>query len=245
MRFTDQVTIVTGGAKGIGKAVVKAFVKEDAFVIILDIDETGASATVGEMMDGRADFIKVDLTKYQQVKDAVDRIAREHGRIDILVNNAGGSESIPFLEANETIWRKVLDLNLMGTIFTCHAVLPHMVRQKFGRIVNTASTAGRQARPFGLAYGAAKAGVISITRSLAVAMAEHDIKVNCIVPGTINTPALDLLRPESVSEALERTALKRRGEPEEVANAVLYLASEEASYTTGHALGVDGGNAFI
>lgn len=247
MRFADKITLVTGGAKGIGRAVARAFAAEGSRVTILDIDETTAVATVQELRsEGKSiDYVKVDITDYGQVKETIDRIAAVRGRIDILVNNAGGSESIPFLEASEKVWRKIIDLNLMATIFLCHTVLPYMVKQGYGRIVNTASTAGRQARPFGLAYGAAKAGVISITRSLAVAMAPHNIRVNCIVPGTIDTRALDLLRPELVQESLGRTALKRLGKPEEVAAAVLFLASEESSYITGHALGVDGGNAFV
>lgn len=247
MRFKDKVTIVTGGASGIGRAIAQGFAREGSTVMILDILGEEARNTAGEIesQGGKALAIKVDVTRGQEVKSAVDIIAKGQGRIDILINNVGGSESLPFLEADEAIWRKVLDLNLMAPLFFCHSVLPYMVGQKYGRIVNVASTAGRQPRPFGVAYGAAKAGVISITKSLAVAMAPYNIRVNCIVPGTIDTKALKLLRPEVVEASLSRVALGRLGQPEEVASAALYLASDEASYIVGQSLGVDGGNEML
>ncbi len=247
MRFEDKIAVVTGGASGIGRAIAREFAKEGCRVVILDIQEDKANDTVREIeaQKGRAVAINVDATGETGVKAAVKIIIAEQGRIDILINNIGGSESVPFLEADNALWRKILDTNLMTTILLCHNVLPQMIKQRYGRIVNIASTAGRQPRPFGLAYGAAKAGVISVTRSLAVAMAPHNIRVNCVVPGTIDTEALKKLRPETVKDALRRVALGRLGQPEEVARAVLFLASEDASYITGQSLGVDGGNEML
>ncbi len=247
MRFEDKITVVTGGASGIGRAIAREFAKEGSRVVILDIQEDKANDTVREIesQGGRAVAIKVDATGETAVKAAVKYIIAEQGSIDILINNIGGSESLPFLEADEALWRKILDTNLMTTILLCHNVLPHMIKQRYGRIVNIASTAGRQPRPFGLAYGAAKAGVISVTRSLAVAMATYNIRVNCVVPGTIDTEALKKLLPETVKDSLHRVALGRLGQPEEVARAVLFLASEDASYITGQSLGVDGGNEML
>jgi NAD(P)-dependent dehydrogenase (short-subunit alcohol dehydrogenase family) len=247
MRFKDKVTIVTGGASGIGKAITEGFAGEGSIVIIIDIDEVKAKGTVKEIESrgGKAVATKVDATNGQEVKSTVDRIIREQGRIDILVNNVGRSESLPFLEANETIWRKVLNLNLIAPLLFCHSVLPYMVKQRYGRVVSIASTAGRQPRPFGVACGAAKAGIISMTKSLAVAMAPYNIRVNCIVPGTIDTSALKLLMPEVVEASLKRVALARLGKPEEVAAVVMFLSSDGASYVVGQCLGVDGGNEML
>lgn len=160
MRFKDKVGVVTGGASGIGRAIAMEFAGEGSAVFILDITEGKAGEVVQEIAarGGEAAALKVDATREPEIKTAMEQIIAERGRIDILVNNIGGSESIPFLEANEALWRKVLDTNLMTTILMSHAVLPHMVKQQYGRVVNIASIAGRQSRPFGLAYGAAKAG---------------------------------------------------------------------------------------
>ena len=247
MRFEDKITVVTGGASGIGRAIAREFAKEGSRVVILDIQEDKANDTVREIeaQGSRAVAINVDATRETAIKAAVKKIIAEQGSLDILINNIGGSESLPFLEADEALWRKILDTNLMTTLLLCHNVLPHMIKQRYGRIVNIASTAGRQPRPFGLAYGAAKAGVISVTRSLAVAMAPHNIRVNCVVPGTIDTEALKKLLPSVVKDSLRRVALGRLGQPEEVARAVLFLASEDASYITGQSLGVDGGNEML
>lgn len=247
MRFRDKVTIVTGGGSGIGSAIAQSFAGEGSMVAILDILEEKAQNIVRkiESKGGKALAVKVDATQGQEVKNTVDQIARELGRIDILINNIGGSEAVPFLESNEAVWCRVIDLNLIVPLNFCRHVLPYMVKQRYGRVVNIASTAGRQPRPFAVAYSAAKAGVISITKSLSVAMAPYNIRVNGIVPGTIDTEALGRLVPESVAKSLKRCTLGRLGQPEEVAAAVLFLASEAASYIVGQSLGVDGGNEML
>lgn len=247
MRFKDRVTIITGGASGLGKITAQGFAREGSTVIILDILEEKARSTAQEMeaQGGKAVQIKVDVTKGQEVKSVVGKIAEEQGRIDILINNLGWSESVPFLESDEALWRKVLDLNLMSTLLCCHAVLPYMMKQQYGRIVNIASIAGRQPRPMAVSYGAAKAGVISVTKSLAVAMAPYNIRVNCIAPGPMDTDLIRQLRPEHAEAILRRVTLGRWGQPEEVANAVLFLASDEAMYIVGQTLAVDGGNNML
>jgi len=173
VRFKDKVTIVTGGARGIGRAIAQCFGREGASVIILDKEEEEArnNAKEIESQGGKATALKVDALQEQEVKDVVKKIVAERGRIDILVNNIGWNEAIPFLETDEALWRWSIDINLLVPLRFCHAVLPHMVKQKYGRVVNIASIAGRQPRPHAVAYSAAKAGVIAITRSLAVAMA--------------------------------------------------------------------------
>lgn len=245
MRFKDRVTIVTGGASGIGKATAQGFAKEGGTVIILDrLEEEARSTAKGiESQGGKAVAIKVEATEGQEVKSALEKIAEKWGRIDILINNIGSSESVSFLETDEALWRKVLDLNLMVPLFFCRAVLPYMVKQQYGRIVNIASIAGRQPRPMAVAYSAAKAGVISITRSLAVAMAPYNIRVNCVAPGTIETAFAKEVK--HVEDILKQATLGRWGQPEEVAAAVLFLASDEASYIVGQTLAVDGGNNML
>ena len=247
MRFKDRVTIVTGAAQGIGKAIAQGFAKESADVIIVDKSE-GANATASEIKagGGKASALKCDATKSQEVKDVVKQIMEKWGRIDILVNNIGWNESIPFLETDEELWYKSLEINLLVPIRFCHTVLPHMVKQKSGRVVNIASIAGRQPRPYALVYSAAKAGVIAITRSLAVAMAPHNIRINCVAPAIVDTQLLrEQAPPEHLGPILKQSALGRLGQSEEIAAAVLFMASDEASYILGQTLNADGGNCML
>lgn len=248
MPFKDRVTLVTGGADGIGRAIAEGFAREGADVIILDIAEEKAKRTASEIKSrgGKASVVKCDATNPQEVKDAVKQVIDKWGKIDILVNNIGWNESIAFLETDEALWLKSLNINLLVPMRFCHAVLPHMIKQKFGRIVNIASIAGRQPRPMALAYSAAKAGVIAITRSLAVAMAPYNIRVNCVAPAIVDT---ELLRkqapPEHLGPILKQSTMGRLAKPGEIAVAVLFMASDEASYVLGQTLHVDGGNCML
>lgn len=247
MRFKDRVVIVSGGAVGLGRAISLGFGQEGALVYICDIDEKKATKTASDITSqgGRAAVLKVDVSRRQEIETAVDEVIRREQKIDILVNNVGWTDTLPFLQTDEKRWRRVIELNLICTMNFCQAVLPHMIKKKYGRIVNIASIAGRQARPLAVAYAAAKAGVISITRSLAVAMAPHNIRVNCVAPGAMDTPLLKKLSPEHTQPILDQTALKRAAQPEEVTEAVLFLASDEASYVIGQTLTVDGGNSML
>jgi len=248
MPFKDRVTLVTGGADGIGKAIAEGFARESADVIILDMAEEKAKRTASEIKSrgGKASVVKCDATNPQEVKDTVKQVIDKWGRIDILANNIGWNEAIPFLESDEALWYKSLNINLLVPMRFCHAVLPHMIKQKFGRIVNIASIAGRQPRPMAVAYSAAKAGVIAITRSLAVAMAPYNIRVNCVAPAIVDT---ELLRkqapPEHLGPILKQSTMGRLGKPEEIAAGVLFMASDEASYVLGQTLHVDGGNCML
>jgi len=247
MRFKDKVAIVTGSAQGIGKAIAQGFAGEAADVILLDkSEEAQNTAREIEAGGGRASAMICDATNGQEVKDTVKQIIEKWGRIDILVNNIGWNESIPFLESDEALWYKSLDINLLVPIRLCHAVLPHMIKQKSGRVVNISSIAGRQPRPYALAYSAAKAGVIAITRSLAVAMAPYNIRVNSVAPAIIDTQLLrEQAPPEHLGPILKQSTLGRLGQPEEVAAAVLFMASDEASYIVGQTLNADGGNCML
>ncbi len=247
MRFKDRVVIITGGGCGLGRAVVLAFAREGAVPVIMDISMENARNTAAEVegQGGCVLALQVDATVGRQVKDAVSRVIRELGKIDILINNVGWTESVNFLETDEALWRKSLDINLMAPLHFCREVLPHMVERKYGRVVNIASVAGRQPRPMAVVYSAAKAGVISLTRSLAVAMAPHNIRVNSVSPCTMDTGLLKEEDPEHLGPILKQVTLGRLSQPEEVSSAVLFLASDEASYILGQSLHVDGGNCML
>lgn len=247
MRFKDRIAVVTGGASGLGKAIAQGFAAEGATVVIFDVAEETARLTAAEIdPDGKKVVaMRVDCTSGPEVRQAVDAVVARFGGIDVLVNNVGWSESVPFLESNEVLWRKVLDLNLMSTLLCAHAVLPHMVQRNSGRIVNIASIAGRQPRPKAVAYGAAKAGVISVTRSLAVAVAASNIRVNGVAPGPLDTELIRQLEPAHAQAILDRATLKRWGQPAEIASVVLFLASDEASFVVGQTVHVDGGNEML
>ena len=247
MKFKDKVTLVTGGACGLGRAIAQCFAREGALVIILDKaeEEAGNTAREIESQGGKAVAFKVDATQGQEITNVIDKIAGKWGRIDILVNNIGWNECISFLETDEALWRTSLDINLLVPMRFCRAVLPYMVEQQYGRVVNIASIAARQPRPMAVTYSAAKAGVVAITRSLAVAMAPYNIRVNCIAPALIETELLKQNTPELIGPILKQTALGRYCQPEEIAAAVLFFASDEASYIVGQSLHVDGGNCML
>jgi NAD(P)-dependent dehydrogenase (short-subunit alcohol dehydrogenase family) len=247
MRFKEKIAIVSGGAVGLGRAISLGFGQEEAAVYICDIDLEKANKTADEISSqgGRASALKVDVSHRQEIDDAVNEVMRQEKKIDILVNNVGWTDTLPFLETDEKRWRRVLDMNLICTMNFCQAVLPHMIARNYGRIVNISSIAGRQARPLAVAYGAAKAGIISLTKSLAVITAPHNIRVNCVAPGAMDTPLTRALSPEHVKPILEQVALKRLAQPEEVARAALFLASDDVSYIVGQTLTVDGGNSMI
>jgi len=250
MSLKGRISIVTGGASGIGQAIAQRFAKEGSVVVILDRLEKEGKKTVKEIesQGGKAVAMKVDATEGQQVKNAVGEIVKEWGRIDILINNIGFCEIISFLESDETHWHRMLDCNLMVPLRFCHAVLPHMINQQYGRIVNIGSIAGRQPRPGAVVYSGAKAGVIAITRSLAVAMATHNIRINCVCPGLIATAKAQKdhhENPEYIERIMKNISLERPGQPEEIAAVVLFLASDESSYIVGQSVNVDGGSSML
>ena len=247
MRFKDRVAIISGGAVGLGRAISLGFGQDGAVVYVCDIDLEEATKAAGDISSrgGEAIPLKVDVSLRQEIENAVDKVMKHERKIDILVNNVGWTDTLPFMETDEKRWRRVIDMNLICTMNFCHVVLPHMINRKFGRIVNIASIAGRQPRPLAVAYGAAKAGVISITKSLAVIAAPHNIRVNCVAPGAMETPLLQELSPEHWQPILDQVALKRAAQPQEIAEAVLFLASDAASYVVGQTMTVDGGNSML
>lgn len=244
--FEDRVIVVTGAARGIGKAIARTFARAGGRVIVMDKLEDEAAAVVGQIVEtgGRAAAIAMDATDAGQVENAVDRVMADWGKIDVLVNNIGWNDPTPFLESDEALWQQLLDVNLLTGLRFCRAVLPHMVHREEGRIVNIASIAAIHPWPGSVLYGVAKAGVVSMTRSLAAAMAAHNIRVNCVCPGPTETELSKRLRetdPEYVASIHGKLQIGRLADPEEIAATVAFLASDEASFVLGECLVVDGG----
>jgi 2-hydroxycyclohexanecarboxyl-CoA dehydrogenase len=245
MRLEDKIALVTGGASGIGAATARRLAAEGARVAVGDINDEGAREVAGEL-DGFA--CHLDVTDTGSVGEAVRAVGKELGEIDVLVNNAGTDLFSFFVKTDPGLWDFVLGVNLRGVLAVTHAVLPGMQERRAGAIVNVSSEAGRVGSQGSAVYSAAKAGVIGFTKAIAREAARYRVRVNAVAPGPIETPLLNAA-PKVYGEIGERlkqgmvdaTQLGRSGEPEEVAAAIAFLASEDASYITGQTLGVSGG----
>lgn len=242
MRLKDKVALITGGGSGIGAAVARKFAAEGSLVAIGDVNPQGAEGVAHEIIGngGRAIFTQVDVRRKDEVDRMVDQVVQEFGRLDILINNAGVTRDNLSARMSEEEWDFVVDVNLKGTFLCSQAAYRPMRKQRYGKIVNTASVVVR-GNMGQVNYTSSKAGIIGLTRTLALEYARANINVNCIAPGFIDTP-MSAAIPEKTKElALERIPLKRMGSPEEVANLHLFLASDEAHYITGQVIFVDGG----
>jgi len=245
MRLDGKIAFVTGGASGIGAATARRLAAEGARVAIGDLNEEGARELAGQL-DGFACALEVADTA--SVRAAVSATVQALGDIDVLVNNAGTDRFAYFVNTDEELWDFVLGVNLRGVLAVTHAVLPAMQQRRSGAIVNVASEAGRVGSQGSAVYSAAKAGVIGFTKAIAREGARYRVRCNAVAPGPIETPLLNAA-PLMLGELGERlkqamvnsTALGRSGEPDEVAAAIVYLASEDASYVTGQTLNVSGG----
>jgi len=248
MKLKGEVAWVTGAARGIGCAIALALGREGAILALNDVRPLEETIDKIKAMGRTVLAMKGDVTNAQEVREMAERIFDEFGRIDILVNNAGGGLNAPFsiLELEEQDWDRVVDLNLKGVFLCCKAVIPIMRRQGRGKIVNISSLAGRSsATTVGPAYTAAKAGVLGLTRHLAKTEGPYGIRVNAVSPGTILTERMmerfQTYAKEEQEIRLSATPLRRFGKPEEVAAAVVFLVSDEASFITGANLDVNGG----
>jgi len=250
-RLQDKNAIVTGGARGMGFAIAKAIYQEGSRIAILDIDGKGA-AEAGKQLDETQDRIigrKIDVTQRSDVLSFVQEMKRRWGSIDILVNNAGGALNTPYAleEIEEKDWNLVVDVNLKGAFLCCQAVIPEMVKQRGGVIVNISALAGHwRASLAGVQYTAAKAGVEGLTRQLAYDWGKAGIRVNAVAPTVTMTgdriqSLWDNKSEEEKKKVLSNIPLGRLGTPEEVASVVVFLASDESSYITGITIDVSGG----
>jgi len=243
-RFSDKVVIVTGGSRGIGLAIAQALAREGAQVVVVAQDPArGEAAAAGlRAVGGQAIFIRTDVTESDQVERMVAEVWERFGRIDALINNAGLSERAPFTEEGPDLWDRMYRVNVLGTVFPSQAVVRRMQRQGKGSIVHVSSKAGVVGEPGHAAYSAAKGAVIALTRCMAIELAPDNIRVNVVCPGPVVTDMLNTTVPAEVQARLAaETPLGRLGQPEDIAGAVLLLASDESAMITGQTVSVDGG----
>lgn len=246
MRLGNKTAIITGGASGIGRAAALRFAREGAQVVIGDINVDGGRATAEliEKHGGRAIFTELNVSDSKQMKELISVTVETFGKLDILFNNAGiGNPNVKSVDLDEEDWDQIIDINLKGVFLGIKHAVPEMMKAGGGAIINTSSLLGIKGQKYLAAYNASKAGVILLTKNAALEYGKHHIRVNAIAPGVIDTQIIEGWKNDErkwpiISKA---NALGRIGTPEEVANAVLFLASDEASFITGATLSVDGG----
>ncbi|MFS0553819.1 SDR family NAD(P)-dependent oxidoreductase [Brevibacillus sp. 179-C9.3 HS] len=244
MRFAGKVAIVTGSGKGIGKAIVQKLVQEGALVTVTDVNQQTCEETAMEInkSGGRAFAVQADVSKAEDTRRIVEKTIENFGRIDILVNNAGLVKDARINDMEEADWDLVVDVCLKGAFLCCKYASPYMIEQGYGKIVNIASRA-HLGNPGQANYSSAKAGIVGLTRALAKELGRNNITVNAVAPGMIETDAIkNHPKYEKIKELQKRdTPIQRIGFPEDVANAVLFFASDESSYISGDILHVSGG----
>ena len=246
MKLEEKTAIITGGGGGIGRSTAIRFAKEGARVAVADIDVSIGEETVSLIKrdGGEAIFIKTDVTESEQLKALIDTTTSTFGALHILFNNAGvGNSEVRSIDLTEEEWDRVIDINLKGVFLGIKYAIPELIKAEGGAIINTSSLLGLKGQKYMSAYNASKAGVVTLTQNAALEYGKYNIRVNAIAPGVIDTPIIDQWKQNErkwpiISRA---NALGRIGTPDEVANAVLFLASDEASFITGTTLSVDGG----
>jgi 3-oxoacyl-[acyl-carrier protein] reductase len=243
MKLKGRVALVTGAGRGIGKEIALTLAREGASVVVLGRSET-VNETVNEIrkMKGKAMAVIADVSNFKQMQDVANIVIKKFGRIDILVNNAGIFRSSPIAQMKEEDWDEMMAVDLKGVFNCTRAVLPGMIKQKYGKIVNISSIAGTALGFSGSThYSAAKAGIIGFSEALAMEVAQYGINVNSVAPGTIETDMLKEAMGEAAKDFAKQVPIGRLGKPKDVAETVLFLVSDEASYITGQLIVVDGG----
>jgi len=254
VEMDDRVVLVTGGASGIGKAIVKEFADAGASVVIGDIDqETGeeTAATVAEVTGEEIIALRTDVTDLDNVRQTVEQAVEHFGRIDVLVNNAGWDRFSLFLKSSPDLWDRIIDINFRGMLNCCYSVLPHMVGRKEGAIINLASDAGRAGSMGESVYAGCKGAIIAFSKTIAREHARDNIRVNVVAPGITETALLDSFSETEFGDKVIKSIARsiplgqRAGYPEEISPAVVFLASEGARYITGQVLSVSGGLTMV
>ena len=248
MRIKDKVALVTGGSRGIGRAICVRLAEEGAKVAIADILEDEARKTAGDIRaaGGQAQVVKTDVTQLDQVRACVRQVTDTWGAVDVLVNNAGWDKIEPFLHSAPETWEKVIAINLRGPINFCHTVAAQMAERGQGKIISISSDAGRVGSTGEAVYSACKAGIIGFSKTLARELARAKVNVNVVCPGPTDTALLQQVssgeKGAKIIDAMTRAVpFRRLGQPEEIANAVAFFASPDADFVTGQVLSVSGG----
>ncbi|SFP81075.1 SDR family NAD(P)-dependent oxidoreductase [Parafilimonas terrae] len=247
--MSNKVLIVSGGASGLGLAAAEKFAKNGYSAVLIDIDEVKGKKAEEKIRSMGVDaiFCKCDISNKEEVQQAAQQAKERFGRVDVLINNAGLEVRGSILQCTEEDWVRLYNINLKGIYYMSNAFVPSMVEQKKGAIVNTGSILGYRTVPERAAYSSSKGAIDTLTRSMAFDLAQHNIRVNCVVPGAIDTPLIrgsinDSPDPAETEKTLgSKSVFGRMGKPEEVANVMYFLASDEASFVTGAAYFVDGG----
>ncbi len=240
-RLDNKIAVVTGAGQGIGAGIAAKLAAEGATVVVTDINEATAKETAATLGNGSVG-IQTDVTSRESVNAMVDQVIDSFGRIDVLVNNAGWDKGEQFVDSEPETWDRIIQINLYGVFNSSKKVLPVMAEQGYGKVVNLGSDAGRVGSSGEAVYSAAKGGVIAFTKAMAREMARAQVNVNCVCPGPTDTPLFASMGGEKLREALQRAIpLRRLGQPGDLANAVAFLASDEAAFITGQTVSVSGG----
>lgn len=242
-RFKDKVVVVTGGCRGIGKAIVELFLAEGATVFAWDYQIPGVNEIFisDEKLAWRVHTVQVDVSDSTSVENAAKITLDKAGKVDILVNNAGITRDNLLIRMSENEWDSVLQTNLKGAFLCTKALVRSMMNQRYGRIINISSVVGVMGNAGQANYSASKAGLIGFTKSIAKEFASRNILANCIAPGYVRTPMTDKLSEEQKQQFLQNIPLRRPAEPEDIAKVVAFLSSDDSSYITGQVINVDGG----
>jgi len=242
MKLKEKIALITGGASGIGEATVIRFAEEGANVAIIDVNLEGAEKLAEKVksMGREALAVKADVSNKSEVESVIGQTLEKFGRLDILVNNAGINRDALVKKISEGMWDEVVDVNLKGTFLCAQAAAKPMMEQNHGKIINTSSV-GSLGNVGQANYAASKAGVIGLTKTLALELARYNINVNCVAPGATKTPLIARLPPEIAEKFKKMIPFKRFAEPREIADLHLFLASEQSSYITGQVIFIDGG----
>ena len=242
--LTNRVAIVTGGAQGFGLAITERFIQSGAKVIIWDIDEDAAKKATDKVKSKNLSYQIVDVSNFENINKSLKEIENQHGKIDIFVNNAGiAGMNTTVAEYPVEEWNKVINLNLNSVFYCCKAVVPFMIKNDYGRIVNIASIAGKEGNPNASAYSASKAGVIGLTKSLGKELALKNIAVNCVTPAAAKTRIFDQMTEEHINYMLSKIPRNRFAKVDELASLVTWLSSEENSFSTSAVFDLSGGRA--
>ena len=242
--LNNRVAIVTGGAQGFGLAITKRFIESGAKVIIWDIDENETKKAIDNLNSENLSYQIVDVSNINLINEKLNQVEKSHGKIDIFINNAGIT-GINTTVVNYPVdeWNKVINLNLNAVFYCCKAVVPFMIKNNYGRIVNIASIAGKEGNPNASAYSTSKAGVIGLTKSLGKELAQNNIAVNCVTPAAARTRIFDQMTEEHINYMLSKIPRNKFAKVDELASLVTWLSSEENSFSTAAVFDLSGGRA--